>query len=102
MFILPLRLEVMTTSIYYYLVHFIKKAKQKRQIILITHNPNLAVVCDAEQIVHMSIDKQNLNKVSFVSGAIENPEIAKKVINILEGTKPAFDNRRLKYTSIVA
>ena len=89
-------------SIYYYLVHFIKKAKQKRQIILITHNPNLAVVCDAEQIIHMTIDKQNLNKVSFVSGAIENPEIAKRVINILEGTKPAFDNRRLKYTSIVS
>ncbi len=88
-------------SIYYYLVHFIKKAKQKRQIILITHNPNLAVVCDAEQIIHMSIDKQNLNKVSFISGAIENPDIAKRVINILEGTKPAFDNRRLKYTSIV-
>ena len=88
-------------SIYHYLVHFIKKAKQKRQIILITHNPNLAVVCDAEQIIHMSIDKQNLNRVSFASGAIENPEIAKRVINILEGTKPAFDNRRLKYTSIV-
>lgn len=89
-------------SIYYYLVHFIKKAKQKRQIILITHNPNLAVVCDAEQIIHMTIDKQNLNKVSFISGAIENPEIAKRVINILEGTKPAFDNRRLKYTSIIS
>jgi ABC-type lipoprotein export system ATPase subunit len=89
-------------SIYYYLVHFIKKAKQKRQIILITHNPNLAVVCDAEQIIHMAIDKQNLNKVSFVSGAIENPEIAKRVVNILEGTKPAFDNRRLKYSTIVS
>ena len=89
-------------SIYYYLVHFIKKAKQKRQIILITHNPNLAVVCDAEQIIHMTIDKQNLNKVSFLSGAIENPEIARRVINILEGTKPAFDNRRLKYTSIIS
>jgi len=88
-------------SIYYYLVNFIKKAKQKRQIILITHNPNLAVVCDAEQIIHMMIDKQNLNKVSFISGAIENAEIAKRVVNILEGTKPAFDNRRLKYTSIV-
>ena len=88
-------------SIYYYLVHFIKKAKQKRQIILITHNPNLAVVCDADQIIHMTIDKQNLNQVSYVSGGIENPCIAKRVINILEGTKPAFDNRRLKYTGII-
>jgi hypothetical protein len=88
-------------SIYHYLVHFIKKAKSKRQIILITHNPNLAVVCDADQIIHMSIDKQHGNKVAFVSGAIENQMIAKLVINILEGTKPAFDNRRLKYASII-
>jgi ABC-type lipoprotein export system ATPase subunit len=89
-------------SIYYYLVHFIKRAKQKRQIILITHNPNLAVVCDADQIIHMTIDKQNSNKVGFISGAIENKDIASRVINILEGTKPAFDNRRLKYSSIVS
>ncbi len=78
-------------SIYYYLVHFIKKAKQKKQIILTTHNPNLAVVCDADQIIH-----------SYVSGGIENPEIAKRVVNILEGTKPAFDNRRLKYTGVTS
>jgi ABC-type lipoprotein export system ATPase subunit len=88
-------------SIYHYLVHFIKKAKEKRQIILITHNPNLAVVCDAEQIIHLTIDKQNSNKLYFNSGAIEDSEIAKKVVNILEGTKPAFDNRRLKYSSII-
>lgn len=88
-------------SIYYYLVHFIKKAKSKRQIIIITHNPNLAVVCDAEQIIHMSIDKQNQNLFSYISGSIENPKIASAVINILEGTKPAFDNRRLKYQSVI-
>ncbi len=88
-------------SIYHYLVHFIKKAKEKRQIVIITHNPNLAVVCDAEQIIYMTIDKQNLNKVSFEAGAIEEVMIAEKVINILEGTKPAFDNRRLKYLSVI-
>ncbi|THU32544.1 hypothetical protein FAM09_27530 [Niastella caeni] len=87
-------------SIYHYLVHFIKKAKQKRQIILITHNPNLAVVCDAEQIIQMTIDKQKSYVVSYLSGSIENPIIARKVVDILEGTRPAFDNRRLKYTGI--
>ena len=59
-------------SVYNYLVHFIKEAKQKRQIIIVTHNPNLAVVCDADQIVEMKIDKSYRNKVSFQSGAIEN------------------------------
>ena len=34
------------------LVPVLTEAKQKRQIIMVTHNPNLAIVCDAEQIIH--------------------------------------------------
>jgi ABC-type lipoprotein export system ATPase subunit len=85
-------------SVYEILVTFLKKAKKRRQIIMVTHNPNLAVVADAEQIIHVSIDKKNrLNDFHFQSGAIENPVINKAVVDILEGTLPAFDNRRLKY-----
>ena len=85
-------------SVYEMLVRFLKEAKKRRQIIIVTHNPNLAVVADAEQIIHVSIDKKNgKNDFSFKSGAIENPEINKAVVDILEGTLPAFDNRRLKY-----
>ena len=84
-------------SIYEILVRFLKKAKRKRQIIMVTHNPNLAVVADAEQIIHVGIDKKDKNDFDFNSGSIENPEINKCVVDILEGTMPAFDNRRLKY-----
>ena len=84
-------------SVYEILVRFIKKAKKRRQIIMATHNPNLAVVADAEQIIHVSIDKKNKNDFGFYSGSIENLEINKRVVDILEGTLPAFDNRRLKY-----
>jgi predicted ATPase len=88
-------------SVYEILVTFLKKAKKRRQIIIATHNPNLAVVADAEQIVHVSIDKSgqgaSKNDFSVEAGAIENPEINKLVVDILEGTLPAFDNRRLKY-----
>jgi len=84
-------------SVYGILVKFIKEAKKKRQIIIITHNPNIAVVCDAEQIIRVKIEKENKNKVSFISGAIENPTINEKIIEILEGTFPAFDNRTAKY-----
>lgn len=76
---------------------FIKQVKDRRQIIIVTHNPNLAIVCDAEQIIHVKIAKEDGNKVSYVSGAIENPEINKSVVEILEGTFPAFDNRTEKY-----
>ena len=84
-------------SVYEILVTFLKRAKKRRQIIMVTHNPNLAVVADAEQIIHVSIDKKNGNDFDFYSGSIENPEINKRVVDILEGTLPAFDNRRLKY-----
>lgn len=87
-------------SVYNYLVHFIKEAKQKRQIIIVTHNPNLAVVCDADQIVEMKIDKSYRNKVSFQSGAIENSIINDRIVTILEGTYPAFNNRDCKYSIV--
>jgi len=86
-------------TVYKVLVPCIKAAKQKRQVIIVTHNPNLAVVCDAEQIICASIDKQDGYKVSYASGSIENRKINQKIIDILEGTRPAFDNRDHKYIS---
>lgn len=84
-------------SVFKYLVHFIKAAKRKRQIIIVTHNPNLAVVCDADQIIQMKIDKLNGNKVTYETGSIENPKINRIIVDILEGTYPAFHNRDCKY-----
>lgn len=80
-----------------FLVPSIKEAKARRQIILVTHNPNLAVVCDADQIVSARMDKQDGHRIKYLSGAIENPEINKCLVDILEGTRPAFDNRDGKY-----
>jgi DNA repair exonuclease SbcCD ATPase subunit len=79
------------------LVPVLSEAKKKRQIIMVTHNPNLAVVCDAEQVIYSSFDRKNASKIEYVSGSIENPVINSHVVNVLEGTKPAFNNRRIKY-----
>lgn len=84
-------------TVYELLVGAIREAKQRRQIIIVTHSPNLAVVCDAEQIICCSMDKLHGNRIEYFSGAIENPAIKKRIIDVLEGTKPAFDNRKLKY-----
>ena len=83
-------------SVYSKLVPCICRAKQKRQVIIVTHNPNIAIACDAEQIIYCEKDK-NTNRICYESGAIENPVIRKHVIDVLEGTMPAFDLRRLKY-----
>ncbi len=87
-------------SIYKILTHFIKLTKKKRQVIIVTHNPNLAIVGDAEQIIFVSMDKKNGNKFSYEAGAIEDSKINKHASDVLEGTLKAFDIRRLKYLQI--
>ncbi len=79
------------------LVPAIKYAKEHRQIIMVTHNPNLAVVCDAEQIIHSRLDKVDGNRVVYTTGGIEDPTIVQLIVDVLEGTKPAFDLRDAKY-----
>ncbi|MBQ8670951.1 MAG: ATP-binding protein, partial [Alphaproteobacteria bacterium] len=79
------------------LVPLIKQAKKKRQIFMVTHNPNIAVVCDAEQIIHANIDKEHNNKITYTYGAIETPEINELIAEVLEGTITSFDIRNDKY-----
>jgi ABC-type lipoprotein export system ATPase subunit len=83
-------------TIFKVLVKCIKAAKQRRQVIMVTHNPNLAVVCDAEQIICATCDKAT-NTFNYISGGIEAPLIKARVVEILEGTEPAFRNRKQKY-----
>jgi len=84
-------------TVYDLLVPCVKEAKQRRQIFLVTHNPNLAVVCDAEQIIWADLDKKNNYVMQYVSGAIESRILNRATVDILEGTMPAFDNRKGKY-----
>ena len=64
---------------------------------MVTHNPNLAVVADAEQIIYTNIDKKNGNKFSIECGSIENPKMNKHIVDVLEGAMPAFKKRDHKY-----
>lgn len=86
-------------TVYRTLVPCIKEAKRRRQVIMVTHNPNLAVVCDAEQIISAEIRKDRGNEVTYLSGSIEEPEINRKIVDVLEGTRPAFNKRDAKYFS---
>jgi predicted metal-dependent phosphoesterase TrpH/ABC-type cobalamin/Fe3+-siderophores transport system ATPase subunit len=79
------------------LVQCIKEARKRRQVFIVTHNPNLAVVCDADQVVHASMDKASGNAISYDSGALENPTITQYVTDVLEGTRWAFGVRGAKY-----
>lgn len=101
------------------LVSFIRTRKQDRQIILVTHNANLVLGCDAEevivanqQIAGNSLTKNESFRFEYRSGSIENititnPEtflgtkgIQNHICNILEGGKEAFIARKNKYTNL--
>lgn len=84
-------------TVFRLLVPVLSEAKKKRQIIMVTHNPNLAVVCDAEQIIHASFDRAAGCTINYLAGSLENPTLNNAVVTVLEGTKPAFNNRSGKY-----
>lgn len=76
------------------LVPAIREAAGRRQTIVVTHNANLAVVGNADQIIHCRAQDR---RFYVSSGCISELGVARIAVTILEGTKPAFDNRRQKY-----
>lgn len=86
-------------TIFELLVPCIREAKKRRQLFLVTHNPNLAVTGNAEQIIRASIDKKRGNRITYTAGPLEDSGINEMTVDILEGTRPAFDNRGSKYST---
>ncbi|MDR7159197.1 TrlF family AAA-like ATPase [Arthrobacter sp. BE255] len=80
------------------LVPALQQAKLRRQVVVVTHNANLAVVGDADQIVHCSFDGVSF---SLESGPLASLKTGELVIDVLEGARPAFENRRKKYEEVV-
>lgn len=77
------------------LVACIRDARERRQVVIVTHNPNLAVVCD--QIIHASMDVADGHRMSYTTGALENPAMNELTIKVLEGGRPPFDMRDATY-----
>lgn len=70
--------------------------KEKRQIIVCTHDPNILVGGDAEQVVVLEAESDRRTIVKS-HGSIDNPDIITTVIDLLEGGAEAFENRRRRY-----
>ena len=88
-------------SIFVELVGRFIETRRRRQIIIVTHNANLVVNTDADQVIVANAGAHRtggLPEITYVSGGLENPAIREEVCEILEGGKPAFEERarRLK------
>ena len=83
-------------SIFDELVPLFQDAKRKRQVIMVTHNANLVVNTDADQIIVADVGPQSadgLPPITYKSGGLDEAEIRKDVCDILEGGEEAFRNR---------
>jgi hypothetical protein len=86
-------------SIYELLTAYFRGAKARRQILLITHNPNLVVNADSEQVIVATAVRREsgLPHITYRSGALENQSIRQQVCRILEGGSDAFRRREQRY-----
>lgn len=81
--------------IYKTLVKNLKRIKEQRQVIIATHNANIAVLGDSELIIPL---KSTNEKTSIVDkGSIDNPKTKITACNILEGGETAFKKRQEIY-----
>jgi ABC-type lipoprotein export system ATPase subunit len=83
-------------SIYDELVPLFQAAKRKRQVILVTHNANLVVNTDADQIVVAQVGSHpgdGLPSITYQTGGLEEESIRRIVCDILEGGERAFRDR---------
>jgi energy-coupling factor transporter ATP-binding protein EcfA2 len=94
-------------SIFTLLSTYFKLAKKRRQIILITHNPNLVVNGDSEQVIVATCERREngFPYITYKSGSLENsygdpPGIRENVCRILEGGSDAFRKREQRYSLV--
>jgi AAA domain, putative AbiEii toxin, Type IV TA system len=83
-------------SVFEELVGEFSTTRQRRQVIIVTHDANLIVNTDADQVIVASSGPHRPNdlpEISYLSGGLENPEIRRKVCEILEGGEEAFKER---------
>ena len=108
-------------SIYKDLVKYLKDKKHERQIIVVTHNANVVIGADAEEVIIANQDgketENHSKRFEYRCGAIENVSpvlengvirkgvlsqkgIQEQICDILEGGKDAFEKRHNKYFNV--
>jgi adenylate kinase family enzyme len=83
-------------SVYDELVPLFVEAKSKRQVIMVTHNANLVVNTNADQIIIAEAGPHPvgaLPPISYTGGGLDNATIRKAVCDILDGGEDAFQQR---------
>ncbi|MHB8960117.1 MAG: AAA family ATPase [Candidatus Limnocylindrales bacterium] len=76
-------------------VRYLHAAKERRQVLVATHNPNVVVLGDAELVLPL-VAAAGTGSVAD-GGSIDNSATRRKVVQLLEGGEPAFRERAFRY-----
>ena len=77
--------------IYELLVRRLREQKAQRQIIVVTHNPNIVVHGDAELAI--SLDTKNGEASVVCSGGLQERKVRDEICRVMEGGREAFQAR---------
>lgn len=81
-------------TIYDDVIRVLRDLKTKTQFIFATHNPNIPVLGDCEQIISCRYENK---KISAFVGSIDDISIRKHIVAIMEGGDEAFEKRKMIY-----
>jgi energy-coupling factor transporter ATP-binding protein EcfA2 len=81
--------------IYKTFVRSLRRVKESRQVIIVTHNANIAVLGDAELIIPLRASSEKA--MIRDRGSIDNEDTKELACTILEGSREAFSKRMKMY-----
>lgn len=77
--------------IYDLIVTQLREIKQKRQVLVVTHNANIVVNGDSENVIALDVRSGQTRIVT--QGGLQEPSIRDEICRVMEGGKEAFDQR---------
>jgi ABC-type molybdenum transport system ATPase subunit/photorepair protein PhrA len=91
-------------SVYSELVPHFREARTRRQVIVVTHNANLVINTDADQVVVARATPSptgGMPVIAYECGSLESATIRRAVCDILEGGERAFWDRAKRYRFVL-
>ena len=79
--------------IYDLVVQQVRAGKQRRQVIVATHNPNIVVNGDAEMVIAMDHRAGQCRMLDQGSGCLQEPGVREEICRVMEGGRQAFERR---------
>jgi predicted metal-dependent phosphoesterase TrpH/ABC-type cobalamin/Fe3+-siderophores transport system ATPase subunit len=81
-------------TIYDDVIKLIRQLKPSTQFIFATHNANIPVLGDAEQVIACEYQDDH---IALVNGSIDCAEVQQRIVSIMEGGAEAFEKRKQVY-----